>query len=395
MPYTKLTELTLTNQRVLIREDFNVPMQAGVIADDTRLRAAIPTIEYVLKQNAAVILMSHWGRPKEGEFDSALSLAPVAHRLSELLTHTHTHTSVRFISDWINGITISPGEIVLCENVRFLVGEKKCDAELSQKMAALCDVFVMDAFATAHRAEASTAGVAKFAKKACAGLLLDAELTALSRALTHPQHPVVAIVGGSKVSTKMEVLENLLDKVSTLIVGGGIANTFLAAMGVTVGNSLIESDWIEKAQQLLKKAASKNVSIPLPVDVIVAKQFSVDADAIVKSIHDIAADDMILDVGPKTAEKYAALMHDAKTIVWNGPVGVFEFPAFAKGTRALADAIASSDAFSIAGGGDTLSAIAQFGCASKISYLSTGGGAFLELMEGKSLPGVQALKTNS
>lgn len=392
MPYTKLTDLTLTNQRVLIREDFNVPMKDGVITDDTRLRAAIPTIEYALQQNAAVILMSHLGRPTEGEFDSVLSLAPIANRLSALLTHTHS--SVRFIPDWINGITISPGEIVLCENVRFLTGEKKCDEVLSKKMAALCDVFVMDAFATAHRAEASTAGVARFSKKACAGLLLDAELIALSRALTQPKPPVVAIVGGSKVSTKMQVLENLLDKVNTLIVGGGIANTFLAATGVVVGNSLIEQDWIEPAKKLLEKAAQKHVLIPLPVDVTVAKQFSADADAIVKSIHDVEADDMILDVGPKTAEKYAAMMLNAKTIVWNGPVGVFEFPQFAKGTIALANAIANSDAFSIAGGGDTLSAIAQCGVAEQLSYLSTGGGAFLELMEGKLLPGVEALKSN-
>ena len=390
MPYTKLTDLTLTNQRVLIREDFNVPMKDGVITDDTRLRAAIPTIEYVLKQNASVILMSHLGRPTEGIVDSSLSLAPIAEKLSALLKRT-----VRFVPEWINGITISPGEIVLCENVRFLTGEKKCDETLSKKMAALCDVFVMDAFATAHRAEASTAGVARFSKKVCAGLLLDAELTALSRALMQPKPPVVAIVGGSKVSTKMQVLDNLLDKVNTLIVGGGIANTFLAATGVMVGHSLVEQDWIEPAKKLLEKAAQKHVLIPLPVDVTVAKQFSADAAAEVKSIHAVATDDMILDVGPKTASRYAAIMNEAKTIVWNGPVGVFEFPAFAKGTIALADAIANSDAFSIAGGGDTLSALAQCQVAEKISYLSTGGGAFLELMEGKLLPGVEALKSTN
>lgn len=390
MSYQKLSDLTLTSQRVLIREDFNVPMKDGVITDDTRLRAAISTIEYVLKQNASVILMSHLGRPTEGIVDSSLSLAPIAEKLSALLKRT-----VRFVPDWINGITLSPGEVVLCENVRFLTGEKKCDETLSKKMAALCDVFVMDAFATAHRAEASTAGVARFSKKACAGLLLDAELTALSRALMQPKPPVVAIVGGSKVSTKMQVLENLLDKVNTLIVGGGIANTFLAATGVMVGHSLVEQDWIEPAKKLLEKAAQKHVLIPLPVDVTVAKQFSADAAAEVKSIHDVATDDMILDVGPKTASRYAAIMNEAKTIVWNGPVGVFEFPAFARGTIALADAIANSDAFSIAGGGDTLSAIAQCQVAEKISYLSTGGGAFLELMEGKLLPGVEALKSTN
>lgn len=307
-------------------------------------------------------------------------------KLSELLSHP-----VKFIPDWINGIDINPGEIVLCENVRFLVGEKKCDESLSKKMAALCDVFVMDAFATAHRAEASTSGVAQFAKIACAGLLLDAELTALSKALKNPEKPVVAIVGGSKVSTKMEVLEALLDKVNTLIVGGGIANTFLAAQGIGVGKSLIENDWIEPAKKLLVIAAEKNVCIPLPVDVAVGKNFSADEKAVIKSIHEINSDDMILDVGPKTAATYAEIMKQAKTIVWNGPVGVFEFPEFAAGTKALADAIANSTAFSIAGGGDTLSAISQLHIENKISYLSTGGGAFLEFMEGKKLPAVEVL----
>jgi phosphoglycerate kinase len=385
--YLKISDLNLKNQRVLIREDFNVPMQHGNIADDTRLRAALPTIEYALQQNAAVILMSHLGRPKEGVVDSTLSLEPIAKKLSVLLSKP-----VRFISDWINGFDIQPGEIVLCENVRFLSGEKTCDETLSKKMAQLCDVFVMDAFATAHRAEASTSGVARFAPKACAGLLLDAELTALTKALTHPKKPVVAIVGGSKVSTKMEVLDALLDIVDTLIVGGGIANTFLAAQNKAVGKSLIENDWIDAAKKLLQKALEKNVSIPLPVDVAVAKNFSADEKATIKSVDAIEPDDMILDVGPKTAASYADIMLQAKTIVWNGPVGVFEFPAFAAGTKALADAIAKSDAFSIAGGGDTLSAIAQFQVENKISYLSTGGGAFLEFMEGKLLPGVEALE---
>lgn len=395
MPYLKMSDVNLKNQRVLIREDFNVPMKDGKITDDTRLRAALPTIEYALKQNAAVILISHLGRPKEGVSVSdqcEFTLAPIAKRLTELLYfHTHTHT-VRFIPDWINSFDIKPGEIVLCENVRFLVGEKKCDETLSRKMAALCDVFVMDAFATAHRAESSTSGVAQFAKQKCAGLLLDAELTALSKALTHPEKPVVAIVGGSKISTKMAVLDALLDKVNVLIVGGGIANTFLAAENIAVGKSLIENDWIIPAKKLLTKAREKNVFIPLPVDVRVAKNFSVDEKAIIKSISDINSDEMILDVGPRTAASYAKIMQDAKTIVWNGPVGVFEFPEFSQGTKALADAIANSSAFSIAGGGDTLSAISQFHIVEQISYLSTGGGAFLEFMEGKQLPGVEALK---
>lgn len=385
--YLKLTDVNLTNLRVLIREDFNVPMKNGVIADDTRLRAALPTIQFALKQNAAVILLSHLGRPKEGQFDEELSLKPVAEKLSVLLNHP-----VKFIADWIDGFDIKPGDIVLCENVRFLPGEKACDEVLSKKMAALCDVFVMDAFATAHRAESSTTGVAHYAKISCAGLLLDAELTALSKALTHPEKPVVAIVGGSKVSTKMDVLESLLDKVNTLIVGGGIANTFLAASGLAVGNSLIEKEWIEPAKKLLEKAAEKKVAIPLPQDVVVAKTFSADAVTEIKNVDAVKSDDMILDVGPKTAATYAAIMQNAKTIVWNGPVGVFEFPAFSNGTKTLAAAIANSTAFSVAGGGDTLSAIAQFGVENKISYLSTGGGAFLEWMEGKILPAVAALQ---
>ncbi|HLB56071.1 MAG TPA: phosphoglycerate kinase [Coxiellaceae bacterium] len=387
--YFKMPDLNLKNKRVLIREDFNVPLVDGKISDDARLRAAVPTIEFALKQNAAVILVSHLGRPTENKFEAQFSLAPIAKRLSELLKKP-----VRFISDWINGFEIKPGEIVLCENVRFLMGEKKCDEALSKKMAALCDVFVMDAFATAHRAESSTTGVAKFAKQSCAGLLLDAELTALTKTLHNPEKPVVAIVGGSKVSTKMQVLENLLDKVNVLIVGGGIANTFLAAENIPVGKSLIEKDWIAQAKKLLEKAREKNILIPLPIDVAVAKIFSADEKAIIKSIHDVQDDEMILDVGPQTAATYAKIMHDAKTIVWNGPVGVFEFPAFSKGTKSLAEAIANSSAFSIAGGGDTLSAIAQFHVENKISYLSTGGGAFLELMEGKRLPAVEALYVN-
>lgn len=386
MSYLKLSDCHFNHQRVLVREDFNVPMQQGIITDDTRIRAAIPTITYLLEHGAAVIVMSHLGRPKEGVIDSSLSLKPVSEKLSQLLSKP-----VRFLIEWINGIQIQSGEIVLCENVRFLPGEKACDEQLSKKMADLCDIFVMDAFATAHRAESSTTGIAQFAKKSCAGLLLDAELTALSNALTHPKEPVVAIVGGSKVSTKMQVLESLLNKVNVLIVGGGIANTFLAAQGYSVGNSLIEKEWIIPAKQLLEKAAEKKMLIPLPVDVAVGKNFSVSEKAVIKLINTVNADEMILDVGPKTAEAYANIMRTAKTIIWNGPVGVFEFPAFASGTEALAHAIADSAAFSVAGGGDTLSAIAQFGVADKISYLSTGGGAFLEWMEGKPLPGIVAL----
>ena|SRR3990167_9040670 len=386
--YKKLSGLALAGKRVLIREDFNVPMHDGVIQDDTRIRAALPTIQYVLDQGAAVIVMSHLGRPEEGVIDSVFSLVPVSKRLSELL-----HKPVNFIADWINGIRVAPGSITLCENTRFLKGEKKCDEALSKKMAALCDVFVMDAFATAHRAEASTAGIAKFAKEKCAGLLLDKELTALSKALTHPKKPVVAIVGGSKVSTKMEVLDALLEKVNTLIVGGGIANTFLAAKNIAIGNSLVEKEWIAPAQALLEKAEKKGVLIPLPTDVAVAKKFDPAETAVIRDIHTIQSDEIILDIGPKTIAVYASYLHRAETIIWNGPVGVFEFPAFAQGTKALGEAIAQSHAFSVAGGGDTLSAIAQFHLEKNISYLSTGGGAFLEWMEGKKLPGVEALST--
>lgn len=387
MSYLKLSDCDLKNKRVVIREDFNVPMKDGVIIDDTRIRAAIPTIQYVLDHGASVILLSHLGRPTEKSTPSEFSLQPVATRLSELLTQP-----VRFLPEWINGFLINPGEVVLCENVRLLQGEKSCDDILSKKIANLGDVFVMDAFATAHRAESSTAGVAKFAKQKCAGLLLDAELTALSNALMHPKKPVVAIVGGSKVSTKMQVLENLLDKVNVLIVGGGIANTFLAAENNNVGKSLIEKDWIEAAKKLLDTARAKNILIPLPIDVAVGKNFSASEKAVIRSIDDVKSDEMILDVGPKTAATYENIMQDAKTIIWNGPVGVFEFPEFSTGTKVLADAIAKSNAFSIAGGGDTLSAISQFKIADSISYLSTGGGAFLEWMEGKKLPGVVALE---
>lgn len=391
MTYLNMKDLEFNNKRVLIREDFNVPIHDGQITDTTRIDCAIPTIQAALKQGAAVILVSHLGRPTEGVFDEKFSLAPVAKELHKQLNHP-----VRFEKTWIDGVSIQPGEIVLCENVRFLKGENANDESLSQKMAALCDIFVMDAFATAHRAQASTVGVARFAKIACAGPLLDAELQALSQALTHPKKPVVAIVGGSKVSTKIDVLKNLLDKVDVLVVGGGIANTCLKAAGYDVGASLCESDYLQTAKELMTAAKAQHVQMPLPVDVAVAKSFSKDEKAIIKSIDAIAADDMILDIGPKTIELYQQFIAKAHTIVWNGPVGVFEFANFSNGTQALANAIAQSDAYSIAGGGDTVSAITQFGVENQISYISTGGGAFLEWMEGKSLPGVEILqKRNS
>lgn len=385
--YKKMIDIDLAGKRVLIREDFNVPLQSGEITDDTRIRRALPTIEKALSKNAAVILVSHFGRPTEGQVDAEFSLAPVADRLSELL-----QKPVRFEKNWIDGLSISPGELVLCENVRFLVGEKACDTTLSQKMAALADVFVMDAFATCHRAHASTAGIAKFIKTACAGPLLDAELTALSKALKHPEKPVLAVVGGSKVSTKIDVLQTLLDTVDVLIVGGGIANTCLAADGINVGKSLYEPDYIETAKALMQSAKAKGVIMPLPVDVAVGKQFDKTESAVIKNVGALSDDDMILDVGSQTAASYNDIMQDAKTIVWNGPVGVFEFSNFSKGTESLAKAIAKSQGFSIAGGGDTLAAIKQFKVSDHIDYISTGGGAFLEWMEGKVLPGVAALE---
>ncbi len=386
MPLLKMTDVDLANKKVLIREDFNVPMANGKITSDARLLAAIPTIELALKKNAKVILISHLGRPEEGQFDSSLSLEIVAKRLSELLKHP-----VRFEKHWLEGVTLKSGEIILCENVRFNKGEKKNDEALAKKMAALCDVFVMDAFATAHRAEASTHGVAKFAPIACAGPLLNKELEALSSALENPKRPLIAIIGGSKVSTKLLVLKELVNKVDQLIVGGGIANTFLAASGFTVGQSLYEKELLDEARSLIALAKARDVMLYLPLDVIVAKEFSKDAKAEIKKLTDIASDDRILDVGPKTSELYADVLMKAGTILWNGPVGVFEFPAFAQGTEKLAHAIAQSPAFSLAGGGDTLAAIDQFGVADKISYISTGGGAFLEFVEGKQLPAVEVL----
>ncbi|MFT6407767.1 MAG: phosphoglycerate kinase [Arenicella sp.] len=382
-----MQDLDLAGKRVLIRQDLNVPISDGVVSNDARIRASLATITLALKKGAKVMLMSHLGRPTEGQPDEALSLQPIAARLSEYLAMT-----VRLEKDWLNGVELRDGEIVLCENVRFNIGEKADDESLARAMAGLCDVFVMDAFGTAHRAQASTHGVAKFAPIACAGPLLSNELSALAQALDHPARPIIAIVGGSKVSTKLTVLDALSDKVDQLIVGGGIANTFIAAAGYEVGKSLCEHDLIEQANALTAKAQKTNGDIPVPIDVVCGKQFSATAEAVTKPVRDVVFDDMIFDIGPATAEQFAALLKGAGTIVWNGPVGVFEFDQFGGGTKALAHAIADSAAFSIAGGGDTVAAIDKYGVADKISYISTGGGAFLEFLEGKTLPAVSILQ---
>lgn len=377
-----MTDLDLTGKRVLIREDLNVPVKDGKVSSDARIRAALPTLKHALDANAKVIVMSHLGRPTEGEYDEAFSLTPVATHLGELLGRP-----VRVISDWQNGLDVADGELVLLENVRFNKGEKKDDENLSRQYAALCDIFVMDAFGTAHRAQASTHGVACFAPVACAGPLLAAELDALERALKNPKRPLVAIVGGAKVSTKLTVLEVLSDKVDQLIVGGGIANTFLAAAGHPVGKSLHEADLISVAKTLMEKTR-----VPIPVDVVTGKEFSADAAATTKGCDVVDNDDMIMDIGPESARELVEIIKKAGTIIWNGPLGVFEFPAFAGGTETLGRAIADSDAFSIAGGGDTLAAVDQFGLTERISYISTGGGAFLEFVEGKVLPAVAVLE---
>ncbi|MEY4767452.1 MAG: hypothetical protein RL637_91 [Pseudomonadota bacterium] len=386
MSVIRMTDLDLTGKRVLIRQDLNVPIKNAQVSSDLRIRASVPTIELALAKGAAVMVMSHLGRPAEGVYDESASLKPVAERLAQLL-----NKPVRLEKDWIEGIDIAAGEVVLCENVRFNAGEGKNKAELGQKMAALCDVFVMDAFGTAHRAQASTHSVAQFAKIACAGPLLTDELDALGKALQHPETPLVAIVGGSKVSTKLTILESLSQKVNQLIVGGGIANTFIAAAGYNVGKSLYEAELIPQAQSLIAAAKAIGAEIPLPVDVVCAKSFSEEAEATVKSIAEIADDDLILDIGPQTAQHYAQLLTVAKTIVWNGPVGVFEIEQFSQGTQVVAQAIAQSPAFSLAGGGDTLAAIDKYGINQQISYTSTGGGAFLEFLEGKILPAVAIL----
>ncbi len=386
MSVIAMTDLDLSGKRVLIREDLNVPVEAGVVTSDARIRAALPTIEAALAAGAAVMLMSHLGRPEEGVPDAKFSLQPVADRLTELLDR---HVALR--KDWIDGVDVQPGELVLLENVRYLVGEKTSDEALSQKMAALCDVFVMDAFGTAHRAQASTYGVAELAPVACAGPLLVAELKALAKALDNPSRPFVAIVGGSKVSTKLTVLDALADIVDCLIVGGGIANTFIAAAGHDVGKSLYEPDMLDTARGLSANVTDR-ASIPVPSDVIVANEFSADATASVRSVDAVGGDEMILDIGPETAEDFANILASAGTIIWNGPVGVFEFDKFGEGSRVLAQAIAESKAFSVAGGGDTLAAIDKFGVTDDISYISTGGGAFLEFVEGKPLPAVDVLE---
>jgi len=388
MSFLRMDELDLTGKRVMIREDFNVPLEAGRVTSDARLKAALPTIKMALDGGAAVILLSHLGRPVEGDYKQEFSLAPVAARLSELL-----NKPVRLQKDWLDGFDIEPGEIVLCENVRFNRGEKSNDEALAKSMASMCDVFVMDAFGTAHRAQASTEGVIRFAPKACAGPLLSRELFELGRAMTNPERPMLAIVGGSKVSTKVTVLEALMAVVDELIVGGGIANTFIAASGYNVGKSLYEPDLIHEAQRLIRMAHEKGGEIPIPKDVVVATSFSADAKAHVRPVDEVEPNEMILDIGPVTAAKYATMIQNAGTVVWNGPVGVFEFKEFAAGTRAIADAIEISAAFSLAGGGDTLAAIDQFGVADGVSYISTGGGAFLEYVEGKKLPAVAALET--
>jgi len=382
-----MTSLDLKDKRVLIREDLNVPIQDGVVTSDARIRASLPTIQAALTARARVLVMSHLGRPEEGKYAEEFSLAPVARRLAQLLG-----VPVALKKDWLSGVEVHPGEVVLLENVRFNKGEKKDADDLAQKMAALCDVYVMDAFGTAHRAEASTHGVAKYAPVACAGPLLVSELSALETALEKPARPLLAIVAGSKVSTKLTVLESLLGKVDQMIVGGGITNTFLAALGFNVGKSLYEPAMLDICKRLLEQSAKRGIVIPMPTDVVVATQFSAKAEADVKQVGTISADEMILDIGPDSAEAMSALIASAGTILWNGPVGVFEFEQFAEGTRTLAKAIARSKAFSLAGGGDTLAAIEKYGIEDSISYISTGGGAFLEFVEGKKLPAVEILE---
>jgi len=378
----------LHGKRVFIRADLNVPFDdAGQISEDTRIRASVPGIRLALDSGAAVMVTSHLGRPTEGVLTDADSLARVGQRLSQLLG-----MPVQLVKDWVDGVIVNPGQVVLLENCRVNVGEKKNDEALSRKMAALCDVYVNDAFGTAHRAEATTHGIARFAPIACAGPLLEAELDALGRALHEPKRPLVAIVGGSKVSTKLSILQSLADKVDQLVVGGGIANTFMLAAGLSIGKSLAEPDQVEQARAVIDIMKQRGADVPIPTDVVCAKTFAADAEATVKAADAVEADDLILDIGPQTAQRLADILQKAGTIVWNGPVGVFEFDAFANGTEVLAKAIAESPAFSIAGGGDTLAAIAKYGIADKVGYISTGGGAFLEFLEGKSLPAVAILE---
>jgi len=390
MAVLRMTDLELAGKRVLIREDLNVPVKDGRISSTQRLDAALPTIRRARDAGARVLVMSHLGRPKEGQWDAASSLQPVADWLAQALG-----APVRLVREYLEGVEVATGEVVLLENCRMNVGEEKDDEALARRYAALCDVFVMDAFGTAHRAQASTHGVARFAKVACAGPLLTAELDALARALESPKRPLLAIVAGSKVSTKLELLGSLVGKVDQLIVGGGIANTFLAALGHPVGKSLCENELLDTARGIMADAKARGAEIPLPEDVVVAPAFAADAPATVKPVAAVGADDMILDIGPRTAARYAALIAAAGTVVWNGPVGVFEFEAFGQGTEAVARAIAASPAFSIAGGGDTLAAVDKYGVADGIEYISTGGGAFLEFLEGKTLPAVAALEARA
>jgi len=391
MKVLRMADQALAGKRVLIRADMNVPQDdAGAITDDTRIRASVGGIRLALDQGAAVMVTSHLGRPTEGQFSGADSLAPVARRLGELLGR-----DVPLRRDWVDGVPVKAGEVVMLENCRFNKGEKKNDDALARKYAALCDVYVNDAFGTAHRAEASTHGVAKFAPVACAGPLLAAEIDALTRALASPKRPLAAIVAGSKVSTKLTILRSLADKVDQLIPGGGIANTFLLAAGLPIGKSLAEGDLAPEAKEIMVMMQARGAAVPLPVDVVCGKAFAADTPATVKAVRDVDDDDMILDIGPETARRYAGLLAGAGTIVWNGPVGVFEFTAFENGTRSLAEAVAASKGFSIAGGGDTLAAIAKFGVTDRIGYISTGGGAFLEFLEGKKLPAIEVLESRA
>jgi phosphoglycerate kinase len=390
MSLLEMKDLDLTGKRVMIREDLNVPLDNGLITNDARIKAALPTVRLALAKGAAVILVSHLGRPKEGCMDPSLSLSVVATRISELMGHP-----VRFLPDWLEGISIIPGEIVLCENVRFNSGEQANDATLSKKMARLCDVFVMDAFGTAHRAQASTHGVAYFAPIAAAGPLLIQELEALTHATKHPKRPVLAIVGGSKISSKLSVLMTLCQQVDYLICGGGIANTLMAADGIDVGRSLYEKERLLEAKSIQSLAKQHGCELPLPIDVVVAKTLNKDSIGQIKSIHHLDADDMILDIGPKTMSHYQTLIEKSRTIIWNGPVGVFEIEAFSQGTQLMAESIAKHDAYSMVGGGDTIAAIEQFGVQHAMSYISTGGGAFLEFLEGKTLPAVDVLERRS
>jgi phosphoglycerate kinase len=391
MPILRMTDLDLAGKRVFIRADLNVPQDdAGNVTDDTRIRASVPGIQHALKAGAAVMVTSHLGRPTEGEFKPEDSLAPVAKRLAELLGRP-----VALKQNWLEGVDVKPGEVVLLENCRVNKGEKKNADDLAKKMAALCDIYANDAFGTAHRAEATTHGIAKYAKVACAGPLMAAEVEALTKALGNPKRPLVAIVAGSKVSTKLTILAALAEKVDQLIVGGGIANTFMLAAGLPIGKSLAEPDLVDEAKKIIGIIKAKGGDVPIPADVVTAKAFSATAKAEVKDAKDVAADDMILDIGPKTAGALAGKLAAAGTIVWNGPVGVFEFEAFAEGTHTLANAIAASKAFSIAGGGDTVAAINKFGIADRVGYISTAGGAFLEFLEGKKLPAIEVLESRA